>query len=239
MEDNMIFKRYELKYLLTQQQKDAVLLAMEPFMCADAYGKSTIRNLYYDTDTYRLIRASIEKPAYKEKLRVRSYRRLAPDEDAFVELKKKYQSVVYKRRISIPYAAVKTCLKNRLPLPVRCQIADEIHYFMTFYETLEPKVFLCYDREAFYDLKNKDFRVTFDSNILCRETDLSLCSEAYGTPLLPEGMTLMEIKTSGGIPLWLTRVLTREGIYRTAFSKYGTAYCNIISKRQKGELLHV
>ena len=96
-----VFKRYEIKYLITLKQKDIVLQAISPYMELDQYGRTTIRNIYFDTDNYRLIRRSIEKPAYKEKLRIRSYCQATPDSTVFVELKKKYEKVVYKRRISL------------------------------------------------------------------------------------------------------------------------------------------
>lgn len=83
-----VFKRYEIKYMLTQEQKQKVLKAMEPYMALDEYGRTTIRNIYFDTDNYRLIRRSIDKPAYKEKLRVRSYAQADADSTVFVELKK-------------------------------------------------------------------------------------------------------------------------------------------------------
>ena len=67
------FKRYEIKYLLEKKEKEEILRTMEPYMKLDEYGRSTIRNIYFDTDTFRLIRRSLEKPAYKEKLRMRSY----------------------------------------------------------------------------------------------------------------------------------------------------------------------
>lgn len=223
-----VFKRYELKYLLSQEQKQAVLRAMEPYMKLDKYGRTTIRNIYYDTDTYLLIRRSIEKPAYKEKLRIRSYSRAEPDSTVFVELKKKYQSIVYKRRISLPeeeamlwVAGIRHCHKHT-------QIANEVDYFMEYYRTLHPAVFLSYEREAYYSIDESDFRVTFDDNILCRQEDLSLESQVYGTPILPEGKVLMEIKCSGGIPLWMVQVLSKEHIYKTSFSKYGTAYQTMI-----------
>ena len=223
-----VFQRYELKYLLTQEQKETVLRAMQPYMTLDKYGRTTIRNLYYDTDTYLLIRRSIEKPAYKEKLRVRSYSRTDNDSAAFVELKKKYKSVVYKRRISLPYAEATAWLSREKHPDKHTQIANEIDYFMEMYGTLHPTVFLSYEREAYYANDGSDFRVTFDDNILCRQDDLSLASDAYGTPILPEGKVLMEIKCSGGIPLWMTQVLSQEKIYKTSFSKYGTAYGMLI-----------
>lgn len=223
-----VFKRYELKYLLTMAQKETVLKAMQPYMTLDKYGKTTIRNLYYDTDTYLLIRRSIEKPAYKEKLRIRSYSRIDADSTAFVELKKKYKSVVYKRRISLPYTDATAWLSREKHPAKHTQIANEIDYFLEYYGSVHPTVFLSYEREAYYCNDGSDFRVTFDDNILCRQEDLSLESEVYGTPILPEGKVLMEIKCSGGIPLWMTHVLSEEQIYKTSFSKYGTAYGMLI-----------
>ncbi|MBE6917936.1 MAG: polyphosphate polymerase domain-containing protein [Ruminococcaceae bacterium] len=219
-----VFKRYELKYLLTPSQKEKVLAAMAPHMELDRYGRTTIRNLYYDTDNYLLIRRSIEKPAYKEKLRIRSYSRAETDSSIFVELKKKYKSVVYKRRIAMSNRDAGAWLAGEGRCGQDTQIAREIDYFLQFYGSLKPTVFLSYEREAYYCRDGADFRVTFDDTILCRQEDLSLTSEVYGTPILPEGKVLMEIKCSGGIPLWMTRVLSRERIFKTSFSKYGTAY---------------
>ena len=108
------------------------------------------------------------------------------------------------------------------------QISEEVDYFLDYYKTLHPAVFLSYEREAYYSKDSSDFRVTFDDTILCRQEDMSLESEVYGTPILPEGMVLMEIKCSGGIPLWMTHVLSEEHIYKTSFSKYGTAYQTMI-----------
>lgn len=226
----MTFKRYEIKYLLTQQQKRAVLQAMEPYMKLDRYGRTTIRNVYFDTDTYRLIRRSLEKPAYKEKLRIRSYQKAAPGDPVFVELKKKYKSVVYKRRLILPEKQAVSSFRQGIPLPVNSQIADEIEYFRSYYDGLHPTVFLSYEREAFYALDGGDFRVTFDENILYRDYDFSLGSDAYGTPLLDSGQTLMEIKTAGGLPLWMSHELNCLGLYRTSFSKYGRSYQHMMAK---------
>lgn len=197
---------------------------MQAYMKLDHYGRTTIRNIYYDTDTYRLIRRSLEKPVYKEKLRIRSYQTAAPDDMVFVELKKKYKKVVYKRRLSLSEAQAMKCFQKGSSLPVHSQIADEIEYFRSYYEDLHPAVFLSYEREAFYALDGSDFRITFDENILYRDYDFSLGSGIYGTPLLNKGETLMEIKTAGGLPLWMSHELNRLKIYQTSFSKYGLAY---------------
>lgn len=233
-----VFKRYELKFLLDLEQKQRILEAVEPYMALDQYGRTTIRNLYFDTDSYRLIRRSIEKPAYKEKLRLRSYCRPDFDSPVFVELKKKYRSVVYKRRLSMPQAQAIDWLSGPDRHEPETQISREIDYFRQFYQTLKPVVFLSYEREAYDCRDGSDFRVTFDDCILCRETELSLDSDIYGLPILDEGKVLMELKCSGGIPLWMVQVLTREKIYKTSFSKYGNAYERMIFPKIKEEKLH-
>lgn len=223
-----VFKRYEIKYMLTAEQKAKILCAMKPHMELDQYGRTTIRNLYFDTDSYLLIRRSIERPVYKEKLRIRSYGRATDNSTVFVELKKKYKSVVYKRRIDLPYYEAMDWIQETEHCRKYTQISDEVDYFISYYKTLHPTVFLSYEREAYYSVDRTDFRVTFDDTVLARCSELSLDSKVYGTPLLPADAVLMEIKCSGGMPLWMTEVLSRERIFKTSFSKYGTAYKNLI-----------
>lgn len=222
-----IFKRHEIKYLLSMQEKEFILDIMKQYMRLDQYGHSTIRNVYFDTDTFRLIRRSLEKPVYKEKLRVRSYKAAKEDDNVFVELKKKYKSVVYKRRLVITEAQAWEYFRKDIPLPVNSQIANEIDYFRNYYKPLYPKVFISYEREAYETIDGSDFRVTFDENILYREDDFSFASGIYGTPVLNDGETLMEIKSPNAIPLWLGRKLAEMQIFKTSFSKYGRAYQDI------------
>ncbi len=238
MSDQSVFQRYELKYILTRKQKEILTNAMMPYMALDQYGRTTIRNLYFDTQNYRLVRRSIERPAYKEKLRVRSYSQAAPQSRVFVELKKKYDSVVYKRRLSLPEKCAMEWVQEGKPCGEDCQISHEIDYFLSYYESLHPTVFLSYEREAYYALDGSDFRVTFDEQILCRQVQLSLESDVWGTPLLGDGLTLMEIKCSGGIPLWMTHTLSREHIFKTSYSKYGTAYQQVIYPHTKEAISH-
>lgn len=232
-----VFKRYEKKYILTAEQKQKILLAMSEYMELDKYGRTEIRNIYFDTESYRLIRRSIDKPTYKEKLRLRSYGRASEDSRSFVELKKKYDGVVYKRRLDLPYNDALNWLTGKAPCPLDTQIAREIEYFLKYYGDLRPAAFLSYEREAYYEKNGGSFRVTFDDTILFRTTDMSLTANAYGEPLLDEGKVLMEIKCSGGIPLWLVKVLSEEKIYKTSFSKYGTGYTRFILPELNNNLL--
>jgi len=224
-----VFRRYEVKYLLSREQKSIILKAMESQMKPDPYGRCTIRNLYFDTKDYRLIRRSMEKPLYKEKLRIRCYELATEDSTVFVELKKKYDSVVYKRRLPLRENDAMAWVTQERSCPVDTQISREINYFIQFYQNPLPSVYLSYDREAYYASDCNDFRITFDDHILYRQSQLSLCTEPYGTPILPKDTVLMELKSSGGIPLWLTKVLSEERIYKASFSKYAMAYQNILS----------
>ena len=233
MGSQMVFKRYELKYLMDRRQRDAVLRAMEPYMSIDGYGHSSIRNIYYDTPNFRLIRESLEKPVYKEKLRVRSYGPAGAGDPVFVELKKKYQDVVYKRRISLPQAQAEACLDGRMHLP-DSQIGREIAYALELYRELEPAVFLSYEREAFFQRDGGDFRVTFDENIRYRQAELTLDSDAWGKPILQSDQVLMELKTSGALPLWMVHALSQQQLFKTSFSKYGAAYQDMFLTAQKG-----
>lgn len=120
-----IFKRHELKYLITAEQREYIEKAICEYMMPDEYGESTICNIYYDTDNYRLIRRSIEKPMYKEKLRLRSYGKSADDKTVFLELKKKYDGVVYKRRISLPCKDAVDFMEGKADLKEDTQIGRE------------------------------------------------------------------------------------------------------------------
>ena len=162
-------------------------------------------------------------PVYKEKLRIRSYGRAREEEPVFVELKKKYRSVVYKRRIFLPQDEALACLEGAAPWP-RTQIAREIAYSSRFYQTLSPMVFLSYERDAYHARDDESFRVTFDTQIRFRREYLTLDSEPWGAPILGPDQVLMELKVSGGFPLWMARVLSEQQLFKVSFSKYGTAY---------------
>lgn len=238
MDYQTIFKRYEIKYLLTKSQQRALLEVMRPYMVPDHYGHTTIRNIYFDTDSYQLIRQSLEKPVYKEKFRVRSYSLANRESVVFVELKKKYDCVVYKRRVAMTENQALEWLCGGTYHPEPSQIVEEIEYFRSFYKTLHPVVFLGYERDAYASRNGDSFRVTFDTHITSRETDLSLETRIYGNQLLPQDRVLMELKTIGGIPLWMTDFLTENRIFRTSFSKYGTAYTQEILEKEFGGLLY-
>lgn len=231
-----IFKRYELKYLVTKEQKTLLLQAMEPYMQPDEHGQSLICNIYFDTPDYLLVQRSLESPVYKEKLRLRSYGTATHDGEVFLELKKKYKGVVYKRRVGLREQEAMDYLVKEKPLHKRNQITDEMDYFRGMYQGLAPAVFLSYEREAFYGREDRELRITFDENILWRQEALSLCAGAYGSPILQPGTALMEVKIASAMPLWLCELLSENGIFKTRFSKYGNAYCQMRAMEEEKEL---
>lgn len=229
-----VFKRYELKYIITKEQQKLLLEVMSEYMEPDKFGKSTICNIYFDTPSKILIRRSNEKPIYKEKLRIRSYGIASYDTTVFVELKKKYNKVVYKRRISMGESDAMNYIGEGIKPKVENQITKEINYFCELYKDLEASLFMSYERKAFFSKNDSNFRMTFDENILCRDYDLNLKAGIYGYSLLADDMVLLEVKTSMGIPLWLTKFLSENKLYKTSFSKYGNAYKSLILPKLLG-----
>lgn len=219
-----IFKRYEKKYIITQSQHKELMKILNPNTVPDRYGQSDICNIYFDTPDYRIIRASIQKPPYKEKLRLRSYGTPDSSKKCFLELKKKYKGVVYKRRISSDYQNGFTYLTGGDAKLPESQIKSEIDYFRKIYNNPQPKMNIFYKRTALFDRNDSNIRFTFDTDILYRDCNLDLRNGIYGERILPDELTILEIKTVGAVPLWVARALDELKIYPTSFSKYGTAY---------------
>lgn len=219
-----IFMRYEKKYLIDKTQHEDLLKRLEGRMVEDEYGQSTICNIYFDTWDYRLIRNSLEKPVYKEKLRLRSYGIPNSDSTVFVELKKKYKGVVYKRRTDMTLEHAHNYLYNNMPCETPTQITHEIDWFMSYYQKVKPTMYIAYDRVAMYDIEDTQLRVTFDSGILWRTEELDLSYGKWGNELLGDDQVLLEIKISGAMPMWLSAILDELAIYPVSFSKYGKAF---------------
>jgi len=219
-----VFERQEKKYLLNQEQLTCFTQRAGSRLCTDQYGLHSIYNIYYDTDQFDLVRASIEKPPYKEKLRLRSYGIPRPQDTVYVELKKKAFGTVYKRRIPLRLTEAERYLNHGIHPEDSSQILQEIDYFLQFYHPA-PQLWLGYDRVAYFGTEDEELRLTVDQRIRSRWDSLQLGAGDGGALLLPDGQCLMEIKTPGALPLWLARLLCELSIYPASFSKYGAVYC--------------
>lgn len=230
-----VFDRYEKKYLISEEKYLKILNECKAYMEIDQYGLHTICNIYYDTDDYELVRTSIEKPAYKEKFRLRSYGIPKNESKVFLEIKKKYAGVVYKRREDMGYKEAISYLKEGVQPSKQTQICREIDFFLNRYH-ISPKVYLAYDRIALFGKEDSEFRVTFDSNIRTRDYDLDLRKGSYGEPVINSDMHLMEVKISQAFPLWFVDILNKNEVYPVSFSKYGTVYKTRIIGPQEQQL---
>lgn len=233
----LTFKRYEKKYLLNDEQYKMLREKTADFMTVDKYGEHTICNIYYDTEDDELIRTSIEKPKYKEKLRLRSYGVPKEDDTVFLEIKKKYDGIVYKRREQITCADAETLIRNGEMIKYDSQIFREIEYFLTVHKVV-PKLYLAYDRIAMFGTEQPELRITFDKNIRSRRDDLDLTAGDRGEMLFDDDMHLMELKAPGVIPLRLVRILSEMEIYPVSFSKYGSVYKKSLENQKHIYLLN-
>lgn len=233
-----VFMRQEQKYLLDERQCASLEAELDNRLAPDRYAVSKVCNIYYDTPDRRMIRRSLEKPVYKEKLRLRSYGDPQDDTTVYLELKKKYDGMVYKRRVALPHRQATAYMTDPQAQLDKGQIGREIDYAKHFYPGLQPSVYVSYDRRAWHD-PDSDLRITVDRNILYRTTDLDLRCGSYGLPLLEPGQVLLEIKAEKAMPLWLSRLLSREKIRPVSYSKYGTAYRILQKQTMKEGFSHV
>ena len=219
----LTMNRTEMKYILSPEQVAFLLKRLEGQMEVDEYGLTSILSLYYDTPDYRLIRTSMEKPVFKEKIRLRSYGVAKPDSPVYLELKRKYDGTVYKRRSQTNIEDVDRFFAREGDVPASGQIAKEIAYFRDFYGSLVPSMMIIYDRVAYRQIQG-DLRLTIDYNPRYRQDHLDLTYGDEGTPLLPQGYAILEVKIQDSCPLWLSHILDEGHIYKASFSKYGEAY---------------
>ena len=226
-----VFKRKEMKYLLSAPQYQRLTEELKDRIVPDDFPVSAISNLYYDTPDFRLIRTSLQKPKYKEKLRLRCYKVPNADTQAFLEIKKKAMGIVYKRRESLPYRRAVNYLAGKGP-GGDSQIFRELDWMLRSYKTLAPAMFLSYDRLSFKGREDPSVRLTFDRNILWRTTALDLAAGTWGEPLLSPGDRLMEIKIAGAMPIEIARILSELKIYKSSYSKYGSGYLQLLEREK-------
>ncbi len=225
------FKRRELKFLLDERQYKDIVSSISEFMTEDEFGLHTILNIYLDNRNNDLIRSSLGKPVYKEKVRLRCYGKNAEDDSsAFLEIKKKYRGLTYKRRLEGKYGELHDYITDGVTPETRGQVFEELDYLIGRMG-LKPKIVICYDREAFYGNDDREFRVTFDGNIRFRRSDLDLRSGDAGSYLPTQPFRVMEVKSVGAIPLQLVRILSANKIYNGSFSKYGRIYSAEVRKK--------
>jgi SPX domain protein involved in polyphosphate accumulation len=233
-----VFNRYEKKYIITDEMYHSIAPILENYMETDDHSRNgnfyNICSIYYDTPDAELIRKSIEGPVYKEKLRLRSYGVVKPEDKVYLEIKKKFNGIVNKRRTGMLLKEacqfLDTLVKPEPKPYMNSQILSEIDYLLHRY-SLIPSLFISYDRQAMFGKEDDSFRITFDTNIRTRRYELGLDKGNYGDELLPSGLWLMEAKMENTAPLWFAKLLSMSQIYPAHFSKYGTEYKRMLEQK--------
>ena len=226
-----VFCRYENKYIITKDQMETFLELTKDHIRLDdtIIAEYDIMNIYYDTENFTIIRGGMLKPSYKEKVRLRSYGPPGPDDFVFIEIKKKVRGLVSKRRSAIKPAEAYHFLETGImpePQPyLNMQTLREIKYIMDNYQ-LKPAAVVSYHRKAYMGIENPDIRITFDSEIISRKDDLELELGMHGRRVVHEDIRILEVKVLDAVPMWLCRILSDMGVFRTGFSKYGTHHAN-------------
>lgn len=227
------FERIEKKFRIRPDQYEALLPTLAANTVADAFGETTVCSVYYDTPDFLLIRRSVERPKFKEKLRLRSYGFPDENQPVFVELKRKLNGIGYKRRIRVPLSEAKKLLSGTEIACTEPQIMREILEFVRRYAP-SPRVFLTYRRYALYEKDNPDFRITVDRDLRFRTERAGDPDDFNLSPVLKDDRTvLLEIKSTGGIPRWLTERMSALGIYQAPFSKVGYCFTEHIAGKTK------
>lgn len=235
-----VFSRTEEKYIITKSLYEDIIKELEGKMEADCYSRNgkfyQICNIYYDTADNNLIRTSLQKPNYKEKIRLRSYGTPNKKSMVFLEIKKKFKGCVHKRRTEFTLEeAYKFAGTGNIPYIkdyMNYQIINELSYAINTYK-LMPKVYIAYQRRAYFGIDNSEFRVTFDRNIISRREDIALEYGVFGERVIPENEMIMEVKYGERMPLWFIEILRKHNLNKTSFSKYGTEYTNYIKKEHR------
>lgn len=242
-----VFNRYESKFLIDRYIWEKIQTNLQNSMEPDKYNKNdslyTISNIYYDSEDHYLIRNSLLKPKYKEKLRLRAYGVPKRDEKVYVEIKKKYYGLVNKRRTALKLQDAYNFLNSNIKPDIKpyfqgqsinYQVINEIDYMIGLYKLI-PQLYLSYQRKAFWSKDQKDLRITFDTNIRTRRYNLRLEAGNYGDLLLPIDKCIMEVKAENSIPTWLARLLSELSVYKTSFSKYGSEYTKMLKQDNQNE----
>lgn len=233
-----IFSRNEKKYQITQHKAAQLVEAISNKMKPGKYGTYWVQNLFFDTDNWDIIHTSMEKPHYKEKMRLRCYGTPETTDRMFLEFKKKYDGVVYKRRFPIVPAELANYTINEILSRANTQIAKELVYHIQ-QKGVTEKFYISYNRQEFTGVHDEDLRLTIDSNISYRLDSLFFTQPQLDCSALDPNKFLLEIKMPLSIPLWLSHILSDLGIFASSFSKYAACFTDWSTATTKKKVIKI
>ena len=217
-----IIDRMEQKYFVSFDKYKKLMDIIEDKLVKDKYFSERIYNIYFDNDEYEFMTKSLDKPLYKEKVRLRSYETADKNSNVFLEIKKKFQGHGNKRRVVINYNDAIDYINNKIIPDTNKQIMNELDY--TFKKNnLKPKISLTYDRLSYAFKEDDSYRITFDTNIRYSNKKIDLVDLDDDYCLFNDGY-IMEVKTLKGYPMWFIKALNELKLFPTSYSKVGEAY---------------
>lgn len=219
--------RFEIKYLVPHDAAERTIDALQPYTVPDDHAINEwgypVYSVYWDSPQLSLFWEKIEGLKVRRKLR---FRRYAGQADVFVEIKQRVDRTLQKRRTRISEAEVRNWFGDA-PGEPKLAPADPVvsealvlrHRFR-----LGPRMAISYTRRALYGLYDADLRITFDRRVQYRATDFDIARQFdAGEYVIDPRLVIMEIKFSERVPLWLCKLVSREGFQMIRLSKYCTA----------------
>ncbi len=231
------YSRYELKYVITEEQRhrlaEFLLDYMQPDVMGDDLGRYNITSLYYDTAEYKAYWDKIEGHKFRRKVRVRVYgnQTITEETPSFAEIKQRRNKTLQKKRVKMPLAAAQALcgagrtIETATATATEQAVIEEIQY-LYYTLQLQPACVVSYDRQAFNGSQfDPGLRVTFDVNLRGRTYDLNLLSSGHAENhfFIPPGWCILEIKVNYRVPLWLTDIIAQQRCTLRRVSKYCAA----------------
>lgn len=230
-------RRGELKYLMTEEVYRMFRAASQEYLEPDSFACSLVSSLYLDNDDNAIIRRSLEKPPYKEKLRIRTYvDEPGPGDTCFFEIKKKFKGTVFKRRVEMTLGeALSFCRNGKRPEETltalsdadrrtALQILQEIEWLFMLYGDLRPSFLVSCKRLSLKEKTTDSLRITFDRDLRWSFDRQREFLGSATNALIDPASRIMEIKSTKGMPFWLIEVLNELELRPQSFSKVGKSY---------------
>lgn len=242
-----VIERYELKYVIPYSLVEPISSFLEPYCALDEHSLGhpdrfyPVNSLYFDTPGYHFLKQRMWGADRRFNMRVRAYGKEGP---FFAEVKYKTPTSVKKFRASLQASEWPNFLSagadeyRPSTLGSKAGLSRRLFLRLAKSYAIEPKIFTCYRRRAFFSCIDDYARVTFDINLRYRPQDPLMAVEpyslnpdygctnydiqtVYGDEVRYNENVVLELKASiGAVPVWMIELIRRFELKQVGFSKY-------------------
>lgn len=233
MKHELHFSRFEFKYVLPLEQRHELeselgyFMALDPHVSKRRHQKYFVRSLYFDDDAYTCYYEKTDGVMQRRKYRIRTYTDDRNEECAvFLEVKGRYNALVYKHRIELPRTIIRSLEAGRTELVeslIKIEGRDDVvtgFLYDSFRMRLKPLLLVDYERRPYVSRYAPDFRVTFDDTLSSTVTDTLFHGPADRRRVFLPGYSVVEVKFKRHIPAWFHRLTQFYELRRVSVSKY-------------------